>query len=56
MSSIYEDNGYTCRAQYLECLAEDNGVPLETVQAIADVLGPNEDFDGLVTCLEDYIE
>lgn len=53
--SVYERNGYDDRAHYLECLAEDYGVDLDTVQAIADVLGPNEDFDGLVACLEDYL-
>jgi hypothetical protein len=37
-------------------LSEDMGIPLYVVYAIADSLGPNEDFDGLVNVLEDYKE
>jgi hypothetical protein len=51
--SIYQREGYANRAEYLQSLADDFGVDLSTVQALADVLGPNEDFDGLVTTLED---
>lgn len=53
MSDIYQDNGYANRQEYLECLAEDNGVQLETVLVLADLLGPEEDFDGLVTSIQD---
>lgn len=51
--SIYKDNGYENRRDYLECLAEDFEVDVATVFALADILGSNEDFDGLVTSLED---
>ena len=54
--NVYEQNGYDGRQHYLECLAEDYGVDLDTVQALADLLGPDEDFDGLVTSLEDYCD
>jgi hypothetical protein len=37
-------------------LSEDMGIPLYVVYAIADSLGPNEDFDGLISALEDYEE
>ena len=50
----YLEYGAESRAEYLECLADDYGMDLEMVQAIADLLGPNEDFDGLVSALEDY--
>lgn len=50
---IYQANGYDDREDYLAGLAEDYGVDLDTVYALADLLGPNEDFDGLVTQLED---
>lgn len=50
--SVYTDNGYESRADYLKCLADDYGVELKTVIQLADILGPNEDFDGLVTALE----
>ena len=52
--TIYEQHGFESRNAYLQDLADDNGVNLETVLALADLLGPNEDFDGLVTELEDY--
>ena len=51
--SIYTDEGYKSRRDYLECLAEDFGVDREIVFAIASVYGPGEDFDALVTDLED---
>jgi len=52
-NDVYRDNGYKDRKDYLSCLAEDYGVDLYTVKALADLLGPNEDFDGLVSQLED---
>lgn len=53
--SIYTDRGYQDRTAYLLDLADNNGVELATVLAIADLLGPNEDFDGLVTEAEDFV-
>jgi len=52
--SIYTDNGYKNRADYLKDLSDETGVPLEVVHTMADLLGPSEDFDGLVSALEDY--
>lgn len=52
--SIYTEMGYESRKDYLECLAEDFGVDIETVYQVADLLGPSEDFDGLVSILSDY--
>ena len=51
---IYQKNGYENRMDYLKSLADDNGVPLSDVVFLADILGPEEDFDGLVSDLEDY--
>jgi hypothetical protein len=51
--SIYTDEGYTSRRDYLENLADDYGVNRETVFALAAMLGSSEDFDGLVTTVED---
>lgn len=34
-------------------MSDDYGVPLEVVKSLADVLGEEEDFDGLVVALED---
>jgi len=53
MNDIYRANGYEDREDYLSCLAEDYGIALDTVKVLADLLGPNEDFDGLVSQLED---
>jgi hypothetical protein len=54
--SIYIDNGYESRRDYLTQLADDYGVDIDTVLMLAGVLGPNEDFDGLVTHIEDIAE
>lgn len=52
--NIYVENGYANRREYLDSLAEDFGIDNETVYALASVLGKSEDFDGLVSALEDY--
>ena len=51
--SIYTDEGYTSRRDYLENLADDLGVDRAEVFAMAEILGRDEDFDGLVTACED---
>jgi len=51
--SIYQENGYDNRIDYLRDLSETYGIDLQTVFTLADILGPDEDFDGLVTSLED---
>lgn len=51
--SVYTDNGYANRKDYLASIADEYGVDEYTVFALADILGPNEDFDGLVCELED---
>ena len=50
-NSRYQENGYKNRYEYLESLREQYGE--ETVYALLTVLPPSEDFDGLVTELED---
>ena len=49
----YEEHGYKDRNDYLCSLAEDYGVDAESVFALADALGDDEDFDMLVSMLED---
>ena len=56
MNNVYVENGYKNRTDYLRSLAEDMDIPLSMVLSVADLLGPNEDFDGLVTTLEDWAE
>ena len=53
-ASVYTDNGYKNRKDYLQHLADEFGLDLETVYDVAAILGPDEDFDGLVSALEDY--
>ena len=50
--SIYEDKGHADRTEYLEELSLDHEVSMKTVLLYSDMLGPNEDFDGLVSALE----
>jgi len=52
--SIYQKRGYKDRFAYLRGLASDYCVPTEIVFCLADMLGPSEDFDGLINELEDY--
>lgn len=42
------------RDVYLRELAAEYGVPMYVVRSLADMLGPSEDYDGLVSALEDY--
>jgi len=51
--NIYIEEGYADRRDYLKSLADDFGIAYEVVKLCADILGTSEDFDGLVTCLED---
>ena len=47
----YTNNGFANRRAYLESLCEE--YDRDTVLMLAGLLGPSEDFDGLVTALED---
>jgi hypothetical protein len=53
MENVYQENGYKNRYDYLVCLSEEYGVDKGTVFAIASMLGETEDFDGLVSQLND---
>ena len=53
ITCIYERNGYADRIAYLSNLAEDFGLPVRYVTSIANVLGPDDDFDGLVSMLSE---
>ena len=54
--TIYEENGFTSRKDYLESLAECHDMEYDTVVLLATTLGATEDFDGLLIALEDYCE
>lgn len=50
--SIYQEHGYESRKDYLASLRDYYGS--EIVNALTSVLPSSEDFDGLITELEDY--
>jgi hypothetical protein len=54
IDNVYEMNGYADRQDYLDDLADNMGLDRSIVSALADMLGENEDFDGLVTSLQDF--
>ena len=51
--SIYTEKGYADRQDYLRCMSEDYNVDIQTVRMLANLFGPDEDFDGLLVSLED---
>jgi len=53
MANVYQKNNFKDRADYLACLADDNGVDVVLVLIAADLLGQEEDFDGLVSMIQD---
>ena len=56
MDNVYTMNGYKNRKDYLENLELDMGIEKDIVFSLASLLGSVEDFDGLVSSLEDYSE
>jgi hypothetical protein len=53
-NDVYKINGFDDRFEYLESLADEYDCPLEIVYGLADMLGPDEDFDALVSSLQDW--
>jgi hypothetical protein len=51
----YQEDGCADRYAYLRDLAENHGVSIRQVLFAADLMGPDEDFDGLVVTLEYHI-
>jgi hypothetical protein len=51
--SVYTENGYTNRKEYLNELREEYG---QLVDILTSVLPSSEDFDGLITALEDAMD
>ena len=54
MANRYKENGFESRKDYFEYLEDMYGIDFDTIVVLADMLGPNEDFDGLVSSLQDY--
>jgi hypothetical protein len=53
MENVYKQNGFENRKEYLTSLSEDYGIEIRQVLTLASILGEEEDFDGLVTHLQD---
>jgi len=53
--NIYEENGYENRKDYLQSVADNYGIDIDKVYALAYVLGAGEDFDGLICSIQDYL-
>jgi hypothetical protein len=51
--TIYQEYGFNTRKEYLISLTDEYGLPVTEVFAIASLLGSSEDFDGLISALED---
>jgi len=51
--NVYQENGFKDRADYIRQIAEHYGIPESMVWQLADILGPDEDFDGLVVACQD---
>lgn len=53
MSNVYQQHGCEDRKDYLQSVAAENDVDLMVVYELADMLGPSEDFDGLISAVQD---
>lgn len=51
----YTKKGFANREEYLASLAIQFGISLVIVESLAEVLGEEDDFDGLITMLEDEV-
>lgn len=49
----YQELGFNNRREYLQSLSDEYGIGLSEIIAVAQLLGKNEDFDGLVSFCED---
>ena len=51
--NIWQENGYASRKDYLQQLAAEYDVVYQSVACVAALLGSGEDFDALVSAVED---
>lgn len=56
VENIHQEQGFLSRDDYLKSLAFDYDVDEDKVYELASVYGEEEDFDGLVTLIEDYVD
>ena len=55
VENIHQEQGFLNRDDYLKALAFDYDVDEDKVYELASIYGEEEDFDALVTLLEDYV-
>lgn len=49
-----KDQDYPSLESYLEYLAEEYSCDIEEIEALAEMLGESELFDGLISALDDH--
>lgn len=54
-NDIYKEQGYLDRGDYLKQLSDQYNIPLESTLKLAEILGKEEDFDGLVEMVETWV-
>lgn len=52
-NTVYQRHGFKDRMHYFRHLVDEYDVHMDVIMTLAEMLGPNEDFDGLVAALED---
>jgi len=52
--NIYTEMGFKDRDAYINSLAYDYNIDAFSVFSLADMLGESEDFDGLVSAVQDF--
>ena len=55
VENVYQEHGFLNRDNYLQMLAFDYDVDEDTVFELASIHGEEEDFDALLTLLDDYV-
>lgn len=53
--NIYQRNGYENREHYIEVLAFEYGLDFDSVYFLAQMLGEEDDFDGLLIAIENFM-
>lgn len=53
---IYLRHGYSNRDEYLDYLAEEYNVEVSVINDLSSFIGQDEDFDGLISALDDMVD
>lgn len=55
VENVYQEHGFLNRDDYLQMLAFDYDIDEDKVYELASIHGEEEDFDALLTLLDDYV-